>query len=62
MINVANLTPEIIDGAVIQLRMVMEHADGVPDKVRATGKDFVDALDEWSMGMKEKVKAATNGQ
>lgn len=61
MINVANLTPEMIDAAVIQLRMVMEHAEGVPEKVRASGKTFVDDLDEWSSEMKKKQMAERNG-
>jgi hypothetical protein len=54
MINVANLTPEMIDAAVIQLRMVMEHAEGIPDKVRASGTEFVNDLDNWSTEMKAK--------
>lgn len=49
-----NPTPEMIDAVVIQLRAVFEHADNVPDKVKASGKAFLDDLDEWSEEMKKK--------
>ena len=54
------LTPEMIDAAVIQLRMIFEHGEDIPPKVRDTGKTFLDSLDEWSTGLKEadRVKAA----
>jgi len=54
MINVASLTPEMIDATTVQLKMVMEHAEGIPEKVRETGKAFVDELDAWSAEMKAK--------
>jgi len=34
--------------------MVMDHAEGIPDKVRASGKTFVDDLDAWSTELKAK--------
>ena len=53
-----NPTPEMIDAAVIQLKMLFEHLSGVPEKVTKSGKEFVAALDEWSEELKkEPVKA-----
>lgn len=54
------LTPEIIDAAVIQLKMIFEHAEGIPPEVRDSGKIFVDNLDAWSERLKKaaEVKAA----
>jgi len=54
MINVASLTPEMIDATTIQLKMVMENADGIPEGVRSTGKAFIEELDKWSTEMKAK--------
>jgi hypothetical protein len=48
-----NLTPEMIDAAVIQLRMVFEHAENVPGDVRDAGKIFLDTLDAWSERLKK---------
>ena len=49
------LTPEMIDAAVIQLRMIFENSEDVPQKVRESGKIFVDDLDAWSEQMKAEV-------
>jgi hypothetical protein len=46
------LTPEMIDGLVIQLRFAFEHAAGVPDFVRESGNQFVLDLDKWSETLK----------
>ena len=40
------LTPEMIDAAVIQLKMIFEHAEGIPPEVRDSGKVFVDNLEQ----------------
>lgn len=50
------LTPEVIDAMVMQLRAVFEHASGIPDKVKASGLQFVKDCDEWSEEMKKKAK------
>lgn len=50
-------TPEMIDAAVIQLRMVFDNDDGVKEKVRLSGKQFLDDLDEWSEELKAEAKA-----
>lgn len=47
-----NLSPEMIDAAVIQLRMLMENGENIPADVKATGTKFLDALDAWSSKMK----------
>ena len=47
-----NLTPEMIDAAVIQLRAIFEHADNIPKDVKEAGKNFIDKLDAWSERMK----------
>lgn len=49
-----NLTPEMIDAAVIQLRAIFEHADNIPADVREKGGEFLNALDAWSEEMKKK--------
>lgn len=51
-----NLTPEMIDAAVIQLRMLFEHGENIPSEVRDSGKTFLDALDTWSERMKAAAK------
>ena len=51
-----NLSPEMIDAAVIQLRMLMENGENIPEEVKATGAKFLDSLDAWS----GKMKAAKN--
>lgn len=48
------LSPEMIDAAVIQLRGLMENAEGIPENVRESGKKFVDDLDAWSESLKAK--------
>jgi hypothetical protein len=48
-----NLSPEMIDAAVIQLRAIFEHAENIPANVRDSGKIFLDALDTWSEEMKK---------
>ena len=48
-----NLTPEMIDAAVIQLRMIFEHGENIPANVRDKGKIFLDSLDAWSEQMKK---------
>jgi hypothetical protein len=48
----------MIDAAVIQLRMLLEHTDGIPENVKASGTAFVNDLDTWSESMK-KPKTAT---
>ena len=55
-----NLTPEMIDAAVIQLKMIFEHAEDIPPEVRDSGKTFVDNLEAWSERLKkaQEVKAA----
>jgi hypothetical protein len=42
------LTPEMIDSLVMQLKMAMQHADHLPPDVQETGKEFLNALDRWS--------------
>lgn len=46
------LSPEMIDAAVIQLRTVFLHEQDIPEKVRVSGKTFLDELDAWSEEMK----------
>ena len=46
------LTPEMIDAAVIQLRAIFEHAENIPGDVRDSGSTFLDKLDAWSERMK----------
>jgi hypothetical protein len=48
------LTPEMIDAAVIQLRGIFDTAENIPDDVKEAGKTFLDKLDAWS----EQLKAA----
>ena len=48
-----NLTSEMIDAAVIQLRMIFEHADNIPEDVKDSGKKFIDNLDAWSERLKK---------
>jgi hypothetical protein len=52
------LTPEMIDAAVIQLRTLFEHNETIPEKVRNSGKTFIDDLDEWSESMKKAPQKA----
>jgi hypothetical protein len=52
------ITPDMIDGVVITLRQAFTTAEGVPDKVKDTGKAFLEALDEYS----EQLKTANNGK
>jgi hypothetical protein len=52
------LTPEMIDAAVIQLRTLFQTAENIPEEVAEAGKIFVDKLDAWSERMKaSKVSA-----
>jgi hypothetical protein len=51
-----DLTPEMIDAAVIQLRTIFEHAENIPEDVRESGKNFLDKLDAWSERMKAEKK------
>jgi hypothetical protein len=48
------LTPEIIDAAVIQLRGIFEHADGIPENVKESGNTFLNDLDKWSDQLKKE--------
>ena len=48
------MTPEMIDAAVMQLKMLFENSETIPGKVRDKGKEFIDALDEWSESMKKE--------
>jgi hypothetical protein len=48
-----NLTPEVIDGMVMNLRAVFEHAEGIPEKVKESGLKFISDCDEWSTEMKK---------
>lgn len=60
-----NLTPEMIDAAVIQLRSIFTHGENIPEDVRESGKAFLDKLDNWSERMKaEQAKniAAVNAK
>jgi hypothetical protein len=50
--SLQQLTPEMIDGLVIQLRFAFEHAASVPDFVRKSGNQFVLDLDKWSETLK----------
>ena len=56
-----NLTPEMIDAAVIQLRMIFEHGENIPPEVRDTGKTFLDALDAWSERLKKQAEVEKAG-
>lgn len=51
------MSPAMIDAAVIQLRSLFDTSDDVPEKVKSTGSDFVNALDEWSEQMKKEGKS-----
>jgi len=51
------LTPDMIDATVIQLRSVMECAAGIPEKVKTSGTQFLNDLDEWSEELKKKADA-----
>ena len=48
------LTPEMIDAALIQLRMIFENdaVEDLPEDVKETSKPFFDSLDRWSDRMK----------
>lgn len=50
------LTPEMIDAAVIQLRGLFDVSEDIPEKVKSTGTNFLDSLDEWSESMKSTAK------
>lgn len=47
-----NLTPEMIDAAVIQLRGIFDTAENIPEDVKESGRVFLNKLDEWSDRMK----------
>jgi hypothetical protein len=51
-----NLTPEMIDAAVIQLRAIFDHAENIPADVKESGSTFLDKLDAWSERMKAEKK------
>jgi hypothetical protein len=52
------LTPEVIDAMVMQLKAVFEHSTGIPEKVKNSGLQFVADCDEWSDEMKKARKDA----
>lgn len=52
----AQISPEGIDAMIIQLRSAMKFMDGIPEKVKKTGTDFCEALDEWSEDLKKRGK------
>ena len=52
-----DLTPEMIDAAVIQLRGIFATAENIPDYVKEDGEKFLSSLDRWS---EEKKKALAN--
>lgn len=56
-----NLTPEMIDAAVIQLRAIFEHGENIPPEVRDSGKVFLDNLDAWSERLKRAQEAKAAG-
>lgn len=56
-----DLTPEMIDAAVIQLRMIFEHGANIPPEVRDSGKTFLDSLDAWSERLKEAARVKVAG-
>lgn len=55
------MSPEMIDGFVIQLRSVFKSDDSIPEKVRKSGMQLVNDLDEWSEELKKgKVAVPAN--
>jgi len=56
-----NLTPEMIDAATIQLKMIFEHGEDIPPEVRDSGKTFVDALEAWSERLKKAAEVKSAG-
>lgn len=54
------LTPEMIDAAVIQLRGLFDVSEDIPEKVKSTGTNFLDSLDEWSESMKAQQKQSAS--
>ena len=56
-----NMTPEVIDAATIQLKMMFEHVEGIPPEVRDAGKTFVDALEAWSERLKKAAEVKSAG-
>ena len=52
------LTPDVIDAAVIQLRTLLQTADGIPEPVKESGTKFVNDLDSWSEDLKAKANHA----
>lgn len=54
------LTPEMIDAAVIQLRGLFDVSEDIPEKVKSTGTNFLDSLDEWSESMKAQQKQSVS--
>lgn len=52
------ITPEMLDAAVIQFRMLLDNDPTIPADVKETGLPFMNSLDKWSEKMKqEKVNA-----
>ena len=47
------LTPEMIDAAVIQLSGAIDGFPGAPDYVKTDATQFLKSLDKWSTEMKE---------
>jgi hypothetical protein len=48
------LTPEMIDALVMQLKQAITLAEHLPPKVQQTGQEFLAALDEWSDQLRKK--------
>ncbi len=56
-----NMTPEMIDAAVINLKMLFEHSENIPSEVRDAGSKFVEALNKWSTALKAQATAQVAG-
>jgi len=56
-----NLTPEMIDAATIQLKMIFEHGADIPPEVRDSGMDFINKLDAWSERLKKAAEVKSVG-
>lgn len=52
-----SMTPEAIDGAIIQLNSMLDMMPGIPADVRESGKAFTQKLDDWSERLKKQREA-----
>jgi hypothetical protein len=58
--GMSNMSPEMIDAAVVQLKMLLDNVPDIPENVRESGKKFVSDLDTWSETEKAKMQSQGN--